>query len=334
MAEPTEDNPNPAVTGRTQPSQEDYESARGEAYGFLALLAIVALIVSPFLLGFSFGTVETGEVAIKWNQNTNDIYDDKLYEEGRYFTGLGVKFVKFPKYALNLMEDETIARTQDGLTVALSSSFHYKLKLDATSLVGLYKKFGHNYANTYKSIAAASLRDTVSTYLAYNLVSARDELAADLQTVLNTLLAAHEAEVIGFQILSIAWSPTIDNVIMEAVVALEDVETAHAEVNISAIAADTLVAEASISSEEIVISANATASVELASKTAEAEVIRIKGVAQAAAFGSVKTSLVGMTEAQLMKYVYLENILGGSGFKGKKISVDTPASLQIGLDEF
>ena len=50
----------------------------------------------------------------------------------------------------------------------------------------------------------------------------------------------------------------------------------------------------------------------LDSRTAEAKVVRIQGVSQAAAFGGIKSSLTGMTEEErLMIYLYLENILGG-----------------------
>ena len=53
------------------------------------VLTLLLLIISPFLLGFSFGTVDPGFMALDWNKNTPDLDTTSLFKQGRHFIGLG-----------------------------------------------------------------------------------------------------------------------------------------------------------------------------------------------------------------------------------------------------
>jgi len=53
------------------------------------------------LITFSFGTIDPREYAIVYDNNFRDI-DSEVWQNGRYFTGLGRSFVKFPKGLVTL----------------------------------------------------------------------------------------------------------------------------------------------------------------------------------------------------------------------------------------
>ena len=125
-------------------------------------------------------------------------------------------------------------------------SFQYQINKNLADVTNLYLTFGLEYEKTFVSIARSNIRDVISTFNAYDLVSNRDTLATDLKEGLKTALSNKGVTLIGYQLLSIQWSETIDNAIMAAVTELENVKTAHAEKNISQIEALTSVEEAKV----------------------------------------------------------------------------------------
>ena len=140
-------------------------------------------------------------------------------------------------------------------------AFQYQINKNLADVTYLYQTYGLDYEKVFISIARSNIRDVISTFDAYNLVSNRDVLAQDLFDGLKALLDPKGVTLVGYQLLSIQWSDIIDNAIMDAVTELENVKTAHAEKNISQIEALTAVEEAKVLSEGVIIAANQTAKV-------------------------------------------------------------------------
>jgi regulator of protease activity HflC (stomatin/prohibitin superfamily) len=163
-------------------------------------------------------------------------------------------------------------------------------------------------------------------------VSDREHVADTLQTDLDSRTKPQmKVEIVGFQLLSVSWDAQIDSKIMEAVVAFEDIKTAYAEKNISAIEADTSVFQAQIMSESVTIEATRVAAILTASKQADADIITLQGTAQSEAYAAVKSSISGLDEDALLKYVYLDQVVGGDYGK-KKLSLDVPAEVKAAMD--
>tara|TARA_B110000305_G_C19016121_1_gene437181 strand:+ start:99 stop:632 length:534 start_codon:yes stop_codon:yes gene_type:complete len=155
----------------------------GEKRVFFVLLISLLTIISPFLLGFSFGTVDPGWMALDWNQNTNDIGNDKLFTQGRYFIGLGHQFIKFPRYVKQYISpaDEYVStRTMDGLGVDMKIAYTSQLSPDLDDVVSLYRRYGEKYDDLVQKISLSSIRDVVANYKGFELVSKREELAREL----------------------------------------------------------------------------------------------------------------------------------------------------------
>ncbi|GMH65112.1 hypothetical protein TL16_g04118 [Triparma laevis f. inornata] len=321
------------------PREWDSEGAPERRKKYLSTFVMACTIVFPWLLGYSFDTIDPGYVGLLWNQNLHNLDSNKLWKEGRHFIGLGCHLIIFPTYAQFVNQGYIQARTKDGLAVQIQPSFQYQINDNLDDVAGLYKAFGGSYEETFISISRMNIRDVVSTFVAYDLVKHRDTLASNLEAGLNTKLSDFGVNVIGYQVLSIQWSNTIDNAIMAAVTELENVKTAHAEKNISQIEALTAVEEAKVLSENAIIIANQTAAILLATKEAEASNIVIQGTAQAQAFAAVKANITQadgttpMTGDELLKYVYLENMVSQMNvFEERKVAVKVPADIQGVID--
>ena len=261
--------------------------ARRRVGRFFYVFCVLAFIVSPFLLGYSFCKVTPGYVGVLHNKNTNDLDFDTLFGEGRHYCGLGRRIITFPTF-LNNVEHTTPTRTQDGLGVSIVSSFQYKLKTDLTSLKALYTTFGENYQPAFGYMVEAALRDVVSQYDAKDLVEDRDNFADDVELASNQVVSPFYAEVVAVQLLNVDWHERVDAAIMETVVALEDVNTATEERNVAMIGATTDVGQAKILAQNVVAQAEQEAELTKAKKKAEAVIISQQGVSQAGAFKTIK----------------------------------------------
>jgi len=271
-------------------------------------------------------------MALDHNANTNDIDDKELYHQGRHFIGLGHHFIKFPMTAVDVTPEDLIpARTEDGLGVSMKIAYQYQLSDNIDHVVELYRTFGMNYEDVFFQLSLSSMRDVCAGFKGYDLVSQREELAQQMKDDLHTRLAEYHASIVSYQVLSIRWPSQIDDAIMKMIVAIEDIQTAFAEKNITQISAETSVMEAVITSDTVVIDANKTAKILLAGKTAEAEVIKLESGAQAEAFGAVKAAFSSMTSEQLLEYVYLENIVGGD-MEIANIAVKIPAEIKAAMN--
>merc|ERR1712065_123138 len=89
---------------------------------YFTVLFILLIVVSPFLLAFSYAVINPGEMALLWNKNLHNVDLGKLYMEGRYFVGLGREFIKFPSYAVDVGQEYISCRTKDGLGVMIQPS--------------------------------------------------------------------------------------------------------------------------------------------------------------------------------------------------------------------
>jgi len=323
-----------AEVQRAGPDNEDWDEvgAPERRRKYLVTLAGISLFLFPFLLGNAFSVIDPGYMALLHNRNIHNVDEGKLWTEGRHYIGLGCGFIKFPVFATDVSQDYVQCRTKDGLSVLVMPSFQYKIDQDLSKVTSLYNKFGEEYEEIFLSFSQSSIRDVVSTFVAYELVSKRDELSANLESVLKGHLSEFGITVVGYQVLSIRWSEVIDNAIMDAVTELENVKTAYAEKNISQIEAYTSVEEAKVLSEEMIILANQTANILVASKTAEAEILTVEGLMVAESFKAVQGNLTSMTTDQLMRYVYLESMVVQEFSNGKKVAVRVPTDIQSTID--
>uniref|UniRef100_A0A6V1L8S3 Band 7 domain-containing protein n=1 Tax=Heterosigma akashiwo TaxID=2829 RepID=A0A6V1L8S3_HETAK len=267
-------------------------------FACIVFLGLFCLCI-PFLLGFSCDVIVPWRVGILFSKKTQLLREDKVYGPGRYWVGLGYRFIDFSTRIHTVKfhwedgedsydDDAVTGRTYDGLSVTVNLYYQYRLKTDLDSLLDLYYTYGKNYENVYNKVARSVIRDILSEYDAFDLVANRDTLSADMHRRLNaSLFESKWAEVTHLSVLNIDLPDAVEAVIGETVVAQQDVLQAGHEYNIAVIAAETGVQEARIAAREVLLAANATVVSTLYKAQQQAAEIRVVRKAEADAFGSI-----------------------------------------------
>ena len=237
------------------------------------------LIAGAIMIGCSFGVLGPTDMGLDYDSINIRINEVDLFENGRYFIGLGHEFIIFPKRLKTIrMSDQAssgggegeegeervtsqlLARTMDGLPVTLDLSFQYRLMPSAESLVKLYKDFQTDYESAYIRIARNVLRDVAADYQAFNYFYNRSVISSAMRGSLDVALMQHSATVQSFQLLNILLPPRFSSAIEETEIARQEIENAGYQQAVSITEANTRVREAERQAKIILLAANATAS--------------------------------------------------------------------------
>ena len=236
------------------------------------------LIAGAIMIGCSFGVLGPTDMGLDYDSINIRINEVDLFENGRYFIGLGHEFIIFPKRLKTIrMSDQAssgggegeegeervtsqlLARTMDGLPVTLDLSFQYRLMPSAESLVKLYKDFQTDYESAYIRIARNVLRDVAADYQAFNYFYNRSVISSAMRGSLDVALMQHSATVQSFQLLNVLLPPRFSSAIEETEIARQEIENAGYQQAVSITEANTRVREAERQAKIILLAANATA---------------------------------------------------------------------------
>ena len=149
--------------------------------GFCCAMIITGIV----LLAISFKSLEATQFGIRYNAYSKQIDETKIYEEGTYYLGPGVRFIKFPieVKSVNFPSSEFAVRSRDGMKLSLTVSLQYKLskKLDVT--LQLLRKYGEdNYEPVIKKVAQDTIRTTASSFDLEKYVYSRQQVSSTMST--------------------------------------------------------------------------------------------------------------------------------------------------------
>lgn len=224
-------------------------------------LAVVSLI----LVLVSFASIEVTEYGLNYSWVANSI-EEKGYDSGRYFTGLGHHFIKFPSTVVTIQfSDESDSdattlhsRSKDGLEVELELSFQYQINLE--DLPKLYHKFGMAYHETFVLMATDELALRATSYTGKEMIVKRTEVGNVFEGNLTLVMKAQGyVDCVNFQLRAVGLPTEYDNEIRKTEVKKQDILTATAEYNKSEIDQKTNVTKAHNDSQAILLRSNATA---------------------------------------------------------------------------
>jgi regulator of protease activity HflC (stomatin/prohibitin superfamily) len=273
------------------------------------------LIAGAIMIGCSFGVLGPTDMGLDYDSINIRINEVDLFENGRYFIGLGHEFIIFPKRLKTIrMSDQAssgggegeegeervtsqlLARTMDGLPVTLDLSFQYRLMPSAESLVKLYKDFQTDYESAYIRIARNVLRDVAADYQAFNYFYNRSVISSAMRGSLDVALMQHSATVQSFQLLNILLPPRFSSAIEETEIARQEIENAGYQQAVSITEANTRVREAERQAKIILLAANATA----ANITLQARANSFRGrIARALQFAIARAASLPLTARSL-----------------------------------
>lgn len=169
--------------------------------GCTSVIFIIVMVTS------SYDTLEPEAMGLHYNTLEETVQDDngQAFKEGRYFLGLGSRFIKFPAtvQTIEFTSPPLQSRTSDGLGVRIEISFQYQL--DPFTLLDLYKKFGDEYGEIFTRISTNVLKVAATQYSASNFFSNRTTIGPLMEGELRQKFVdlGLNAKMPGFQLSSV-----------------------------------------------------------------------------------------------------------------------------------
>lgn len=306
----------------------------------VACCGLIWVIVSCFLLGFSFDTLEPTTMALMYNENTCFLDPSTLYnandgEGGRWFTGLGVHFLEFPRNLLrvkfNSEEDAdgplVSAKTFNGTSITMGFSAQYGLKRDAQALYDLYMRYGQDYQKFFAVYTRHVTRDVISTHPVVDLWEKRKEVGEEIQVALTADFEPRGAFVANVQTLSLDIPVDIQNAIETTTVAYQKIAQAEFDKQAETVVAQTKRLVAEKTAEILVLNARGQAEALILDTTAQAQALNITIGLESEAYATVKDTF-SFNNDELLNYIWLDNIKASSAAK-TYISVNQPTDTVI-----
>jgi len=179
-------------------------------------IVVIGVILTPFLVGFSFKVVNRNNWGIRYSTTAQTIDRSQIYDPGSYYVGLGYDFISYPSTYTqvtfsadpNSDADVVTARTQDGLLLSLDISYQYQLIKE--QLLNVLDDFGSDYNPFFIAFSRGSIRDTASTFTTSDFFYNRTYVGQTMHQGLAQVLLVKHANLEGFQLRDILYPDAID----------------------------------------------------------------------------------------------------------------------------
>jgi len=209
----------------------------GVPCGLIVVGVIIVIAIIIGLLAGSVSVLQPTEVGYVFNANTRSIDLSKLYGPGgRYFIGLGQRFVVYPTKILTYhYGDEDGADnpalslfTHDGQTVTVSCTI--MIQLETTNLWKLYQLYGEDqYSTNFIRISLTAIRNAASQFIANDYFLNRTGIKNTYFSAVRDQLQAIYADLKYFQLLQIDLPPQIETAISNKIVTNQTAKTTLAQ---------------------------------------------------------------------------------------------------------
>jgi len=194
----------------------------------------ILFITGVILFSVSFGTLTPTQCGIRYNNNLKEIEEGKVYNNGRYFLGLGVSFIKYPTsmqimtYSGSYGEHAALkAWSQEGQLITLDLNFYYRL--DRDNIINLYKRYEDNWYTRFSQVAVRTIKAVAILYTADDFFTMRKAIGVQMKRDLRARLKLEFATVEIFNLNSIGIPTDFENKIVSKVVQTQLAKTAENE---------------------------------------------------------------------------------------------------------
>lgn len=299
----------------------------------VSALVFVILVIGVGLYGGSFQTLHPLNAGLKLNTISQTIDTSQVYTGGRYFLGLGNKFITYP-IGLETIEFSSgrdfpadapalSASTSEGQAVTLEVSFQYRLITG--KLADLYKKYERNYKSKFVTLAENALKNTVSRrFTTTDYFERRKAIGEVMHAAVNDALRKEYAVVEYFQLRNVIPPSATDSSILLKLIKQQQVLTASVVQNSSIVRSNTGVIEANAQQQVQITTAKADKTAKIALAEAYATAIGIRLNATAEAYLALKSNLT-LSNTQLLRYLFYDYMRTLPA--GTKVAVDVDSAL-------
>jgi len=146
---------------------------------------VPVFFTSVILFALSFDTLDPHQVGIRYNNNLKTLDENRVYNNGRYFIGVGLSFIEFPITA-ELIEFRYGGAlrmwTNEGQLVLVDLSLMYRL--ERHNIIKLYKRYKEDYKSRYKQIIVRACKKVSIQYTAEDFFTKRNLVGTHMRSEL------------------------------------------------------------------------------------------------------------------------------------------------------
>lgn len=150
----------------------------------------VIFLVSIILFAASFDTLDPHQVAIKYNNNLKRIDEKRIYNNGRYFLGLGLAFIEFPiECQLVQFRGRKSLRmwSLEGQLVTVELSLMYRL--ERAKVIHIYKRYEEDFKSRIVQIVIRTAKKVSIQYTATEFFIIRRTIGEHMRAEMRRRLA-------------------------------------------------------------------------------------------------------------------------------------------------
>jgi len=193
----------------------------------------ILFITGIILFSVSFGTLDPTQVGIRYNNNLKEIEESKVYNNGRYFLGLGVWFIDFQislqqmQYSASIYGEHAALRawSAEGQLITIDLSFYFRL--DRDQIINLYKRYEDQYYPRYSQISVRTLKAVTIQYTTVDFFTLRAAIGVHMKRDLRARLKQEFCTVEIFNLRAINIPTDFENKIISKVVQTQQQKTAE-----------------------------------------------------------------------------------------------------------
>jgi len=298
---------------------------------------LVLFIVFTIIFALSWDIVYPWEIGILIDNNTRTYDNTTLYSGGRYYTGLGRYFFKYPitfqvvEFANSTGEDgypTLTVFTSGGQTVYLDVFFYYRI--DETKVVKIFDTFKYYHDEILIREAQDLIKIVCGEFTVDDFFSKRQEIATEMSNTLNEYLyPKYHVWIALIQLLNIALPSVVEESRVQLVVASQDTKTAQLNREIILIQKETEVLKQNYTSSQTIVTGQANSEGYKLEQAAIAEGNRIIYETEAAAWQNFTTSL-GLNVTHLMTYSFIKYLKDETNRDSVIVGFDNSVPIIIG----
>lgn len=244
-------------------------SEKSPVAGGIALILAIALVISFFIVPFSFHTVSSGEVAVV--KHLGKIEDVKT--AGTHFNFWATnKYIKYDTKVVSL-ETQTAAYSSDAQTMDIQMTIQYQINADKVIDIATHYGKLSVLENRINSIALEKTKSVLSSHKAMDIIAKRASISPAVEEAIKAAVGEeYYVNIVAVVITNIDFSDSFERAVEDKMIAEQAKLKADYE-------NDTKVAKAEADAEAKLKAAQA--EIEIAKAEAEAKKIAAEGEAAA-----------------------------------------------------
>jgi regulator of protease activity HflC (stomatin/prohibitin superfamily) len=311
----------------------DDDDSRKQKATVIGGCCCLLLALAGGLIGCSFGIVGINEVGLDFDSIAVVVDDSKLFENGRFFIGLGHGFLLYPTYLMTVefkkagSEDigwdtdksasggVLACASKDGQQLDIELSYFVRIDTsDVSNVVNLYNAHKFNYLQTLVQISQDAIKGTSTQFNTYEYFQNRTAISEAFEKSLSATLQQMYMTVHSVQLRDIQLTAGFETAIEDKIVSAQRNKTMTETGLALQVRADTSVAVSRADAEIKVLQAEAGATAVSALGEASAGATKTLIDADATALQGLKSDLL-QTNAELLQYLWIETLADASSSK-------------------